>query len=253
MVVVLLGLAVAACRSSTEPQARSKAAEPARQLFLAAQPEILRGPGVAPVEPGDTQYYTVRVTARDSTFALRWWPTAILVETDRGDRRTLTLPPYACLLPEGAGREFPFTFTWWGCHQVGVNTRVALAPDRLREAERLAGGELMASYEFGPGPGAQYRFRVGTGLGVTAAAMERLKSLPEVIDAFRLDASPECLLSDIVPPPPCDPWWLLRRLPYVVDRPAGGDTLSVGRGGWVRATYTQPDGSTLSTTVAGPP
>jgi hypothetical protein len=80
--------------------------------------------------------------------------------------------------------------------------------------------------------------------------VRRLATAVGVVEAFRIPNDPACVRSDIVPPPRCDPWWLGRRLPYVVDRAASGDTLSVSRSGWVRATYRLPDGSQRTTTVS---
>lgn len=161
----------------------------------------------------------------------------------------LRLKPIHCLLEDGPGTSFPLNFTWWTCDQVGINTITVLSPNRLREVVEVAGGDTVYTFRFQTRPGAQYAFRVGTGRAVTADAVRRLAELPEVEAAFRLNSEPLCVISDILPPPPCPPWHLATSRPYVFDRGARGDTIPIGRHGWVRATYTQPDGSRRITTM----
>lgn len=218
-----------------------------RLLMLTAGPEIRLD-----TLPDSSVYLLFLLTAPDSTFAINWWPTQLLVEADRGYQGTLLLTPSACLLPESAGTGFPFTFTWWTCDIVGINTSVILSPNQLQQMEQAVSGQKLHMREFKTMPGALYDFRVPAGLTATAEAVRRLARFPGVSDAFRENAEPRCYISDIIPPPPCDPWWLYTRLPFTFSEVARGDSLPVTHGGWVRATYTQSDGTVLTMTFQFP-
>lgn len=251
-IICALILAAAGCQDATgtAPDTYEGLGEPPRQLFIVGTPDIVWAPEpvLYPGHRPDSQFVAVRVTAPDSFFARRWWPTEIVVETDREERRTVLLAPSRCILPDGAGTAFPLTFTWWICDQVGVNTRVLLSPERLRAFAEIAGGDTVLTWPFRTMPGGQYRFGVGVGQRATAEAVRRLSGIVEVVEAFRIRNDPHCVRSDIVPPPPCDPWQLARRLAYVFERQARGDTLSLSRDGWIRVTYRQPDGTQRVTT-----
>ncbi len=252
--VAALGLSVGTCRSATAPQLPGVPTDPA-QLPIVGAPEILRwtAPLARPGESRPDSAIAVRITAPDSSFALDWRPTELLLETSAGFHRTILLHPPACLVPNPAsGMGFPFNFTWWVCDGVGINTSVVLTPERLREISAIAGGDTTWTVSFKTSPGGYYEFRVGVGKAVTEAAVRRLSALPEVTEASRILNDPLCVISDIVPHPPCDPWRLVARHPYVLDRTAGGDTIPLQRGGWVRATYALPDGSTRVTQVSVP-
>jgi hypothetical protein len=240
--------AAVACGSGTGPDDREIInGEAPRPLMLKAGPEIWLDTLL-----DSSVYLLFRVTAPDSTFAINWWPTQLIVETDRGYQDTLLLAPVACLLPESSGTSFPFTFTWWACDIVGINTSVILSPDRLQQMEQAVSGQELYMREFKTMPGAYYAFRVPAGLTATAEAVRRLARFPGVSDAFRENAEPVCYISDIVPPPPCDPWWLATIRPFTFSDVARGDSLPVRHGGWVRATYTQSDGTILTTTFQFP-
>lgn len=238
---------MAACSGTTDPgqQATSSLLH---SSFVVGDPEIFfqKAP-FAVLGPLPDSFVALRVVVPDSTFAVRWWASEILLETDAGTRATVKLTPRDCLLPQNIGLVFPFTFTWWACDQVVLITNVVLSPARLREVMAIAGGDTVRTYLFRTSPGAYYVFRVDVGLTPTAEAVQRLSVLSEATGAARLDDSPICVLSDIVPQPKCPPWRLVATRPYVFDRAAGGDTVMLRRGGWVRATYTQPDGSTRTT------
>jgi hypothetical protein len=237
-------LAAPACRSATDGgdahiQLRG---EPPRQLALATGPEILRHP-----DP-DSAVLLFRVTAPDSTLHRNWWPTALQIETDRGYRADVLLAPYACLLPSDDFPTFPLDFAWWSCDIVGVNTTAVWSKAEIAEAEQAVSGRKVEEYVFQTSPGAYYGFRVPVGLDATAEAVRRLARLPGVREAFRADNEPRCVLSDVIPPPPCDPWYLRARRAFTFADPAGGDSLPVSPGGWVRATYEEPGGATRTAT-----
>jgi len=232
--VVSTILCVASCNLSTEaqPQRPIEGSAP-RQLVPVAGPEVLR------LYP-DSAFLLFAVTAPDSTFHVNWWPTSLLVETDRGFRETIPLPPHRCLIPTAGGQPFPFGFTWWACDGVGLNSLTVLSAARIDQFASLVNGRLLRAIEFSTRPGGQYRFQVPVGLSATAEAGRRLAAEPEVLEAFRLNNEPLCVISDVVPPPPCEPWWLQTRR-FFTFGPAGGDTIPVSPGGWVRVTYMQSD------------
>lgn len=239
---LVLLVALTSCSSATEvPTLEPIIGTSPRQFVPISAPEILK-----PVP--DSAFLLFAVTAPDSTYHLGWRPTEILVETDRGYRESILLPPHRCLIPrpiDGVG--FPFNFTWWSCTGAGINTNIVLSNSRLKTIADLVSGRLIQRRNFLTQPGAHYRFRVPPGIEATGEAVARLTQLPEVEEAFRLNDEPLCYISDIVPPPPCDPWWLQVRLWFTFGA-ASGDTLPVGPQGWVRATYTQSDGVQRITT-----
>jgi hypothetical protein len=240
--------ALVACGSGTGPDdGEIIHGEMPRPLVLTTGPEIRLDTLL-----DSSIYLLFRVTAPDSTFATSWWPTQLLVETDRGYQDTLVLTPSSCLLPESSGTSFPFTFTWWTCDIVGINTSEILSSDQLHQMEQAVSGQKLHMREFKTMPGALYDFRVPAGLTATAEAVRRLARFSGVNDAFRENAEPLCFISDIIPPPPCDPWWLQTFRPFTFSDVAGGDSLPVRHGGWVRATYTQSDGTALTTTFQFP-
>jgi len=207
-----------------------------RQVMLRSDPSIERHPN-----PDSTLLVAV-VGVFDSTLHRAWQPSQILVESDRGAHRVDLIAPTYCLLPEGGGLPFPRDFTWWSCYGTGINTDRLLTPSRVREIETLIGGRLSEFLAFQTMPGGFYGFSGVIGEAATAEAQRRLSTLSEVTAAYRIEQTPFCILSDVVPPPPCPPWELALRIPFSFGPTPGGDTVAVSPTGWVRVTYTQLNG-----------
>ena len=220
---------------------------PPEQLITTSEPEVF----VDTTSDGHV-YLLFRVTAPDSTFQLAWRPTNISIETDRGYQASVLLHPSACLEPAENGESFPFDFTWWSCNTVGINTNTVLTSARVAEIEDLVSASAVTTFVFKTMPGAQYLFEVPVGREATAEAVHRLTGLPEVTEAYPVDNDPVCVSSDIVPPPPCDPWWLIALKPFTYG-PTPGDSVPVSHAGWVHVVYTQPDGVQRVSTYTFPP
>lgn len=108
---LILLLALMGCDSVTgAPTSEPIIGTPPRQLVVAGPPEVLR---IVP----DSAFLLFAVTALDSTFHIEWRPTEILIETNRGYRETILLPPHRCLIPRPSLDDigFPINFTWWSC------------------------------------------------------------------------------------------------------------------------------------------
>ncbi len=196
------------------------------------------------------------VTARDSTAHLNWWPTHLLVETDRGYREEILLHPWVCLEPseDRKGEDYPLSYDWWSCNWVGVNNETVLVPNQIEEVEQEIGGRLIFEYELDSKSyqGAQYFFEVSVGRPSIQRAIDQISHFDYIQgDIYHPTKAPRCVLSDVIPPPPCPPWDLSTNLPISFEENPG-DKIPVHVGGWVRATYTQPDGTKRSTTLTVP-
>jgi hypothetical protein len=190
------------------------------------------------------------VTTIDSTPHRGWWPTRLQVETDRGFTTELLLSPYACLDSitstsgsRSPGLGWPLSFDWWSCNQIGINNTTLLTMDQILQVEEVLPGRLMWLLPFKTMPGGQYRFRVGVGRAAIEQAIARAEALPFIDgEVYHPGAEPACVTSDVLPPPPCPPWWMLR-YEYFTFSDTPGDSIPVSRGGWIRATYVQADGT----------
>lgn len=247
--IVLLGSC--ACDSVTGPEEVPPEGTP-RQFFLVEDPEIFLAerPNSSPPE---TQL-AFRVTVPDSTAHSGWWPTRLLVETDRGYREELLLSPFACLEPSERFDEFPLNFEWLACNEIGINSTAVLSSEQIRQVEEMIDGWLDIHGEFQTQSGAWYFFFTGqVGRPAIREAIRRVEALDFIEgEVYHPTREPPCVTSDIVPPPPCPPWYLYTRRAFTLSE-AAGDSIPVSDGGWIRATYTQPDGSKRVTTATFPP
>ena len=252
--VVAVLLAAACTSETTRPdETATPPAEqpgfPTRALRIDSGPVIRRA--VPPLQnaalPPDTMGLQFLVYVPDSSAAINGWSTGLLIETDRGYRAVIALTPPSCLvrLPEPASGPltFPHAFEWTECERVGVRTSVVLSAERLQALLTAAGdARLTTTWVFQTFPGAYYYVRVAPGVDAAERVRARLQGMPEVTQVDRLTAPPWCVASLDDTPPPCPPWTLTGYRFYSYGA-AHGDTIPVSRGGWVRATYTLPDGS----------
>lgn len=202
------------------------------------------------------------VTARDSTPHLNWLPTKLQVETDQGYKEDLLLKPFACIVPiEESPEDFPFNVEWWSCSEVNVNNAEVLTEEHIQEIENVANARLSVKLLFKTMPGGQYIFDLNeVGRPAIQEAIEKIRQLSYIRPVEGEDEEwnvshapqyPKCWLSDAVPPPPCPPWYLFKRIRISLN----GEKVNhipVQEGGWVKATYTMPDGTTKSTTFTIP-
>lgn len=232
-----LSLFLASCRSSTEPElgGRINGNSP-RQITVVGDPVIRRH------QHPDSAVVYIEVIAPDSTPHAEWWPTMLLVETDRGYRQEVILVPHACLRPQDIGLGFPFNFEWLACDGIGINNNTLLSADHIKNIERLVNGKLSAQRNFLSQRGATYYFRVPVGPEAVAEAIRRVDRLSYMDEVYHLPHTPPCVLADVVPPPPCPPWLLGKKFYYSFGS-AATDALPVSPNGWVRATYTEPNGT----------
>ena len=233
------GAALAACGMllpDAYDQPSAITGNPPRQVLIKGTPEVRRHP-----DP-DSMVFYVEVVARDSTPHLQWTPATALVETDRGYKEEALLVPYACLRPSDLGMGYPFNYEWMTCNRVGINNNSILSPGQIREIEEAVDGTLVAQFNFRSRPGAAYQFRVPVGQAQVAEAIRRVDQLPYTDETYHVPNAPICVLADVVPPPPCPPWLLAKKYHYTTGA-ASGDTLPVSPNGWIRVTYTLPDGS----------
>ena len=231
---VAMALLLAGCSSSTEPSGSEpiRASAP-RQIAIVGDPVIER------TESSNLSIVYLSVTAPDSTLHVRWWPTRLLVETDRGYRQDVLLIPDSCLEPQEIGLRFPFTFEWFQCDGIGLVNKTVLTVETIDQIEQLVSGRLSDQQIFYARPGAVYYFRVPLGREAVAEAMRRLDGLADTEDVFHGTAAPLCVLTG---DRACPPWSLSKRLNYSFGAASRG-TLPVSRGGWIRATYTEASGA----------
>lgn len=190
----------------------------------------------------DSAILIFSVTTIDSTPHIEWRPTTLRVESDLGYDSTVLAVPFTCLEPNNSGLSFPFNFTWRSCNRIGVETDSVLSESQVADLKAIVTGRLVESHPFQTVPGAFSIFKVPVGREATAEAVRRAQGFAYVRNAFRISMDPECVRSDILPPPPCPPWFLFVRLPY--SRQASpGDSIPVRSGGWVRARYIDVGGS----------
>jgi hypothetical protein len=237
--VLCLALIPLSCAPTTDPGWRPLEGTPPRQFVISADPSIRRHP-----DP-DSSYLIIAVTARDSTPHAEWRPSQFRLTTDRGFDSTMLLVPFTCLEPNDSGMPYPFSFGWLACDLVGVQTSRLLSSDDVLYMERTLSGRLVYSRAFTGMPGAVYWFRVPVGVESTAEAVRRASTLDGVTSAFRINQDPECVRSDVVPPPPCPPWTLEAVLPFSYAS-SPRDSIPVRSGGWVRVSYTDQQGTTWS-------
>lgn len=242
MVSTLLGFsAILACNAACQSATDSVDLVPIQgtspvQLRIDQDPQITRHPDL------DSALLIVSVTGPDSSPHREWRPTAIRVSSDRGYDREFLAVPFACIDPNDSGLPFPFNFTWRSCNHVGVESRILLATHQLQQLENVMSGKLVATFVFRTIPGASYTFEVPPGSLATTEAARRAKLFDFVSTAHRVSRDPLCVRSDIVPPPPCPPWFLLVLVPFSYSS-ATTDSIPVRSGGWVRATYVDADGT----------
>lgn len=237
LAITSASVALAACGMLPDED-RPSAIEgnPPRQFLIRGDPLIIRH------RNPDSMVYAVKVIARDSTPHLEWTPTTALVETDRGYRKEALLVPYACLQPLDSEIGYPLTTQWLACDAVAINNSTILSHHQVREIEEAVNGKLFLQYNYRTFPGALYFFRVPVGQEQVAEAIRRIDRLPYTDQTEHISHAPECVTSDVLPPPPCDPWFLTKRYHYTTGA-ASGDTLPVSPNGWIRVTYTLPNGS----------
>lgn len=246
---VAISGSTAACNGSIAAIAEPLQGNEPRQLVLSDGPVVRLDYGE--VFAPDTAV-VFSVTAQDSTPHLEAFPTRLLVETDRNYRSEVLLVPYACLEPTNSGLDFPFNFDWLACDEVGINTNKVLSLAEIGEVERRVEGKLSLQRPFRTMPGGTYIFKTLVGPDAVATALRRIAGLRYVDQAYRPPHTPRCVLSDIVPPPPCPPWLLIRKMKFShTDAPAG--VLPVSVDGWIRITYTQSNGVVKSTQFHFPP
>lgn len=203
-----------------------------------------------------------QVTYRDSTPHTNWLPTSLLVETDQGFSEEINLIPFACIIPiENSPEQFPFNVEWWSCHNINVNNAEILSISQIEEIEELINGRLISRREFKTMEGEQYLFELQEiGQFVINQAIEKIINLSyiqpvesesEEHDVSHAPKYPICWLDDRIPPLPCPPWELFKifRISLEGERK---DHIPVQEGGWVKASYTQPDGTVKSTTFTIP-
>jgi len=232
------------------------------QFFIVDDPEIHFGyDPESPYLPLHEPLLRFAVVSRDSTPHRYWLPTNLHVETDQGYSEDLLLVPYACIIPiDGNNYEyFQFNFEWWSCNEFGINNRKVLNYEEIEEIERLTNSRITLNYPFKTMPGGQYGFELLNAVGRPAIekAINIVKKLEYVIEmeewggVHHPNNFPICWLDDRLPPPPCPPWFLRWNIHISLDGEVD-NKIPVQEGGWVRATYTQPDGSTRSSTFIVP-
>lgn len=229
--------------------------EEAPQIDLVHDPE---SPYVVIQEPA----LRFQVTYQDSTPHLNWLPTSMLVETDQGFSEEVILIPFACIIPiDDSPEEFPFNVEWWSCNKININNSEILSGNQIQEIEELINGRLNSRREFKTMPGEQYLFELHEiGRPVINQAIEKIKNLSyiqpiegesEEQNVSHAPQYPLCWLDDRIPPPPCPPWYFFKvfRISLEAERK---DHIPVQEGGWVKASYTLPDGTVKSTTYTIP-
>jgi len=250
---VATALLVTVCRSPTGPEILH-AIKPADAIQVAPTGD----PWFTEVK--DSTVLLAKILVPDSTLHVLWLPSRLVVESSLGFRDTVTMVPFACLLPEQmAGLPFPDNFIWRSCDRVVLLTRVPLDSSRVGQLEALVSGRVNERHVFSrplPDPylgvQAQYSLYVPAGLAATAEAMRRLKLQPEAIAVDRGLAEPICRVSGDVPPPPCPPWHLQALLRYTFTGTSSLDSIPVEHGGWIKVTYPGSDGSQRSATYTLP-
>lgn len=203
-----------------------------------------------------------QVAARDSTPHLNWLPTTLLVETDQGFSEEITLVPFACIISiDDSSREFPFNVAWWSCNKININNSEILSGSQIEEIEELINGRLNTRREFKTMPGEQYLFELHEiGRPVINQAIEKIKNLSyvqpiegesEEQNVSHAPQYPLCWLDDRIPPPPCPPWHFFKVFRISLEGEKENH-IPVQEGGWVKASYTLPDGTDKSTTFTIP-
>ena len=237
IVLWLTGPVITGCGSTTSPgDWQAIPPTPPSQFILTTELEILPHP-----DP-DSSALIFRATVGDSLPHIEWLPSALFVETDRGQELEVVLKPFACLLHEHPELQFPFTVEWFTCDVISLTTVAPLSPAEIAEIEKATSGDSLLGVQFQEQPGAQYWFTVPFGKEASAEAIRRADTFSFVERAFRSTNPPSCVLSDQVPPPDCPSWHLVAsvRFSFVSAAP---DTLFVSQGGWARARYLQSDGT----------
>jgi hypothetical protein len=240
-----LVLSLAACGQLADPQDNTPPEGTPRQFMLVQDPEVTF-PTLPLLRP-DSDVVVFILTVADSTPHRGWWPTRLQVESDRGFSAELLVAPNTCLdsITTGprAALEWPLNFDWWGCDRIGVVNTTLLTMSQVRQMEDRMQGRLMWLYPFKTMPGGQYEFRVSVGRSAIEQAMTATEALPFIQgEVYHPTKEPLCVISDDVPPPPCPPW-LMARHEYFTFSDTPGDSIPVSHGGWIRATYTQADGT----------
>jgi hypothetical protein len=214
--------------------------------MLAEDPRVVILDEISIARP-DSDLVALVLTTVDSTAHRGWWPTRLQVETDLGFSTELVVAPYVCIDSITSGPRsnegWPLNFDWWSCDRVGINNAAPLTTDQFLRAEEALPGRLMWLYPFKTIPGGQYEFRVEVGRAAIEQAIANAKALPFIDgQVYHPRHEPPCVISDIVPPPPCPPWVMLRH-EYFTFSNTPGDSIPVSPGGWIRATYIQADGT----------
>lgn len=230
--------------------------EDAPQIDLVHDPD---SPNIITQEPA----LRFEVVYNDSTPHLNWLPTSLLVETDQGFSEEITLVPFACIVPiEDSPEEFPFDIEWWSCNTININNGEVLTKKQIQEIEELVNSRHTVEYIFKSFSGAQYMFDLNEiGPQVIENAVKIIRQLPfiEPIDENTYEWEtvshaakyPICWLDDTIPPPPCPPWLLFNEFRISLEGEKENH-IPVQEGGWVKATYTLPDGTVKSTTYIIP-
>lgn len=216
-----------------------------RQFSLLDDPEIHHHPNP------DSLVLITSLRVADSTAHAEWLGTQLRIQSDAGLDTFVTVTPFACLEPQSGTLPFPFNFRWLSCNRIGVELSEP-SPSRIKSLEEHTTGQVAETYPFLAQPGVLLVIEVPIGLEATSEAVRRAQGLPFVRSAYSISLDPECVRSDVVPPPPCPPWSFVLRVAYTFDSPSPQQqgpvlVVPVGPGGWIRATYEDLNGTTHPT------
>lgn len=205
------------------------------------QLRITHGPEIARHPDPDSALLMVSVTGPDSTPHRKWQPTRIRVSSDRGYDRELLAVPFTCIDLNDSGLPFPYNFTWRSCNHIVVEAPAVLSSQQLDQLAAATTGELVNTHILRTISGASYIFQVPVGRAATIEAARRARLFGFVSSADRLSRDPVCVRSDVLPPPPCPPWFLVVVIPFSYSS-MSLDSVPVRSGGWVKATYRDTEG-----------
>jgi hypothetical protein len=241
-ITISLGLVTPGCNASG-PQAFDPIVgnEPS-QFSLVEEPEIQHHPNP------DSLVVILSLRVADSTPHIQWVGTRVRIQSNAGMDTVLTAVPFACLQPEDGTLDFPLNFRWLSCSRIGAELD-ATSASYVNILEQATTGHVVETHPFLTQPGALLLIAVPVGQEATSEAVRRAQGLSYVRSAYRISLDPECVRSDVVPPPPCPPWSFVLRLPYAYGAVSPEQRypvplVPVRSGGWIRASYQDPTGAT---------
>lgn len=213
------------------------------------------------------------VVTKDSLPHLHWLPTRLLIETDQGYSEEIKLNPFACIVPiEGSTVEFPFNVEWWSCDSININNAEALTESQKQEIERVSDSRLTMELLLDSMDGGQYSFETNQiGRASVRESISKIQELPfikpvadensavkavfgddlEYVVSHNLYFGAACWAQDAVSAASC-PLWSLSNIFRISLDGAKENHISVKEGGWVKASYTLPDGTVKSTKFTVP-